>query len=1319
MMKCRLMVAVALCAAFVAAAKAAPCVVVAEVPDSERNHSLVSNAAVRAGLGFEVRKGRARDWESASAFAGVDILVLNGGFGDYNFPSDVARREIVKFAASGKGVLLCGFRCGPVRTAKKPVFPAIGTTYGGHPLTPWMEGAGESPMAAAFGGKMLNFSYFDCLGLRLGPKGEPFAKCSGETVGAFGPCGRGRVALFGAFTGDNGELRDGEASETVLATLLNWLANPPQSSDEEKSAAVASELAALDRYDEILRLTLDDTGSGRVQGALPAARDAALIPIESRQFRLEHYARTLGDAALAAECRKLAAPAKAIVAEIRKDADVAISTVLAGDFDAKAEAAVTNRLAAIAKKCDIAAIDALVAKCRARAKEERREQIAAEHAEDLKSLTALVARLSSDDSVVRLDAAVELGRIGEATPEVVSALVKAVDDADDKVAVQAVTSLAWMQAKDAVDMLIAKVGDANCEEHVRRRAAQALGQIGDERAIPALMPLLASRDRWLRENAILSLGYLKAKEAVPTLVKYAKGEGVPEHDGRYTRDETNTVFITRECAISALGDIGDTNALPVLAEIAAQKEKIYACGFVFACKGLNLDRLASDAEARIMSGGRPERGVRQPPALSSRKFFYALTKRDNVLIGRLYWTIPLHPSFKDADTHALMLPYLLDCGCTGFLDGWEKRWATGDDALLDLIRECDELGLVTVEQIPGAWPGSTSGGTHAYTDVLKGSQDYAFEKLADVPLYLGCWSEEGWSKVESTGRDLEAWLKRRHGDGYREAMGLSKEQDPLANEKWAVWDTERGADHDKYAPGANSGALRVAANEKGGEDIVERWRETQDWLFARRKGFSFTYTIAECQPANVIGGQAAQERIGVFGPEAYQACGRCNVFLIERARNGLARPVLTEFYNMYSQSKAHDLRGFYENAIRAKCFYPFGLNQISPFFPAYSSWAWAKHRWGELGRVYRHVRDNAELYAVSPSATEVAVVISERSEASFRCQDGIQTARTAIDQRGGAVYTALSMSHIYADAVHIDVADERRLAKYKVVFLTNAKILTRREQEMLRKWVAGGGTLVCDGTVSLFDDRNLAQRGDYAIADLLGVKYKGTDFAPSSDVWQLGMEKGNKHPIRVRQGLDNPWRFNSHVYRDFKPSDCVVAATGVVEYDASLGIDRVELNGAKAVQTFEDGSPALTVNEYGKGRVYFFAANAPSLGFVASNYESGPNRLDFWPGVRETYEKIAREGLARAGTAQAVDLLNAPDELDLVIYSQKNGDRLVVHLLDRDESRASLDGVTLRINGNRKIKAVYRPGAKPLQPAGRTVALGKFDVYDMLVVDFE
>lgn len=59
-----------------------------------------------------------------------------------------------------------------------------------------------------------------------------------------------------------------------------------------------------------------------------------------------------------------------------------------------------------------------------------------------------------------------------------------------------------------------------------------------------------------------------------------------------------------------------------------------------------------------------------------------------------------------------------------------------------------------------------------------------------------------------------------------------------------------------------------------------------------------------------------------------------------------------------------------------------------------------------------------------------------------------------------------------------------------------------------------------------------------------------------------------------------------------------------------------------------------------------------------------------------------------------------------------------MHLLDRDERRDSLDGVSLRINGTRPVKAVYRPGGTPLALANRMVALGKFAVYDMIVVEF-
>ena len=1294
---------------------------------------ILSRAAGLAGLDIEFKPLKGSGWDNGSAFEKADVVVLTGGWNDGTFRSDVARRALVRFAASGKGVFLTSFRCGPVRNGATALFPEIGTTYAAHPLSPWVKPVGDSQLAKAFNGEVLNFGGFDCFGLKLGRAATPFAECSGEVVGAFGPCGLGRAVLFGGFVHGTSDLRDMDKSCEVIAEILRHLASAPEATEAERNAAVDLALAEYDRYCEVLRLTLDDNGPGKTQGVVPAARDAALIPVESRQLRLEHYARTLDDKDLAAECRALAAQAKSVVDEIRKDADAAISAAVAAalrekDKDWKAE------FAGVAAKFDIAALDVLIAKCRAKAREERTAHVAAERKDDIATLPALVASLSSADSDARLEAATELGRIGAATPEVVAALVKALDDADDRVAVQAVISLAWMQAKGAVDALMARVSDANCDEHVRRRAAQALGQIGDRRAIPALMPLLSSRDRWLRENAILSLGYLKATEAVPTLVKYTNGEDVPEHDGRFARDEEGMVRVTRECAITALGDIGDKSVLPVLENI---KEDVVSgkwhskwsvgdvkrkpTGFPFSCRGLGMKRLAKMAREKIDAGGRSECGVRQPDDLASRRYFYALTKGDNALVGRFYWTFPQHPSFKDRETHRLMLPYLLDAGATGFLDGWERDWGTGEDAILDTIRECDELGLVSVEQT------ASSAGSDL-CDILKGSHETVFELLKDVSLYRGSWSEEWWPATKSAGKDLEAWLKRKYGEGYRAALGLTAEQDPLSREVWGDDTNDSGADPDKYESGANSGALRVAVLEKAGEDLEERWREIQGWLSCRRKAFCLTYNVTDSMMHFQVGGQKAQERIGVFGPESYQACGRANVFKMEYSRNGLARPVLTEFYNMYSPTPAHDLRGFYENAIRGKCFYPFGLNQISPFFAAFTTWGWTKYRWGEFCKVYRHVRDNRELYAVSPSETAVAVLLSERSEASFMCKNRTRAVQqSSVVQRGCAVYAALSMSHVYADVLHVDVADNKRLAKYKVLFLVNAKILTDREQKLLKDWVAAGGTLVCDGTVSLFDAKNLAQRGDYAIADLLGVKYKGTDFAPTRDVWAYGHVNGRNRPFPVRQGLDNPWRFCQFVYRDNKPSDCIALASEVrsrkeegrsVEYDASLGIDRVELAGARAVQTFEDGSPALTVNDYGKGRVYFLAANAPSLGYVASQYESTPNRYEFWPGVREMYEKLAREGLARAGSAQAVDLLNAPEELDLVIYSQKNGDRLVVHLLDRDESRDSLSGVSLRINGTRPIKAVYRPGGKPFAPAGRTVSLGKFDVYDMVVVEF-
>ena len=1273
--------------------------------------------ATIAEAGHEIKKitGNSYVMENPETYEGVDVVFITGGWNDGYFPTVGACRQLVRFAAKGGGVFLGAFRAGAVRTGGFAPLPEVARTIN-RCNSPWLKGFGDSPLAKAFGEKPIKFGGWDHIVMRPGELGNVFVKCGDDPVGAFGSFGFGRVVVLGVFLYVSPSDAELAAKKAVLRSIVDYLAGatPPPASDAGVAKAVDEAETAFKRRMIIHEWMHDERGDSYSRGILTAMRDDTVIPVEGKAMLLEYFAKELTDKALAAQCGGLAKKVREVsngmrrlcdekCAEVRaevaamKGEDIVFNEAACGrptkgrkwfetpKLDAK-KAACREEFDALAAKCPAEAAE-LIEKARVAIRAQRKEALAVEHKEDLKSLPSLVARLSATDEAVRLDAATELGRIGEATPEVVAALVKALDDADDKVAVQAAISLGWMQSKDAVPALIAKAHQ-NDNLPLKRRAIQALGQIGDDRAIPEVFAALDSADRYSVENAILSLGWLRAKEAVPRLIEIASDESLriflTAYDEKKARDFTDLRKVKqdmasvnkREGAAIALGMIGDKSAVPALEKIAASSP-----GYISDCKamtahlGASFKVIANEAIAQINAGGRAEKGVRQPEALSSKSAFYAMLRRNNSLCGRLHSVTGKMAGFA-GDKEALTIPYLLDAGFTGVHDSWGERTFRTDEVLEGFIRDMDDFGMSFVNIAPGK-------GFASLCDLNRASQERTFARIGDCAAYAGVWSEENW---------------------------------PNEKTRYIVPESE---DSSVCELGAAARAARVAALEEYGADIETNWREAQDWLHGRRKGFAITYSLTEIATVRPIGGQAAFSRIDVRGNESYESFGRFIAYFAERIRNGDAVPVMSEYYNWYSPSNAHVLRGCWLAAIHSKCYYPFAFNQFAPFLSTYDSWSWDRGRWEQYAKVQRHVRANEELYAVSPSATEVAVLMSERSAASFKHSSYRPSENLEdIEQNGVAVWTALSQSHVNADVVFIDNATEKKLAKYKVLFLTTAKILTEREQALLRKWVADGGTLVCEGAVALFDAKNLMRRCNYAIADVLGANYVKTEFVKSSEVYvqRKGANRTNRI-VHADPDLENFYNFSEHVWRDFKPTDCIAVADGV-EYDASLGIDRVELNGAKAVQTFSDGSPALTVNEYGKGRAYLFTAMRPAYGHVTSCWEMKPNKFDFWPGVRETYEKLAREGLAHAGTEQAVDLVGAHKDVELTVYSQNGGDRLVVHLLDYDVKSEKVSGASLRINGSRPIKAVYRPGGKRFAPSGRTVALGTFEVYDMIVVEF-
>lgn len=140
----------------------------------------------------------------------------------------------------------------------------------------------------------------------------------------------------------------------------------------------------------------------------------------------------------------------------------------------------------------------------------------------LKSDVPVLIPLLKQDPVVRGPAAYLLGRIGD--PSAVEPLINAIDYS-------------------------AAVADKEASR-ANGQIAEALGHIGDKRAMKSLLKLTRSRDQYTALAAVEALGHAGGKEAIKPLTDLIENPGVDN-------------FIVKH-AIEALGNIGDPSALPVL-----------------------------------------------------------------------------------------------------------------------------------------------------------------------------------------------------------------------------------------------------------------------------------------------------------------------------------------------------------------------------------------------------------------------------------------------------------------------------------------------------------------------------------------------------------------------------------------------------------------------------------------------------------------------------------------------------------------------------------------------------------------------------------
>jgi len=145
-----------------------------------------------------------------------------------------------------------------------------------------------------------------------------------------------------------------------------------------------------------------------------------------------------------------------------------------------------------------------------------------------------IVNLQCSDLGLRYYAAWWLGKFRVNTPEVVDALIAALDDEADRTELDGYP--------------------------LRRNAARALGKLSDRRAVPGLIKSLECSDFYVREAAAQSLEMLGDARATPALLQLLDG-GV---GAAVKVPERPHLIQPYEAVLEALGSIGATEAIDVI-----------------------------------------------------------------------------------------------------------------------------------------------------------------------------------------------------------------------------------------------------------------------------------------------------------------------------------------------------------------------------------------------------------------------------------------------------------------------------------------------------------------------------------------------------------------------------------------------------------------------------------------------------------------------------------------------------------------------------------------------------------------------------------
>jgi len=190
-----------------------------------------------------------------------------------------------------------------------------------------------------------------------------------------------------------------------------------------------------------------------------------------------------------------------------------------------------------------------------------------------------------------------------------------------------------------------------------------------------------------------------------------------------------------------------------------------------------------------------------------------------------------------------------------------------------------------------------------------------------------------------------------------------------------------------------------------------------------------------------------------------------------------------------------------------------------------------------------------------------------------------------------ALYTAIRHQQIPLDFVVEQDALDGTLAKYKVLYLTDAHVSAAASQK-ITAWVHHGGVLFATAGAGMFDELN---RPNKALRKLLGVEQTSLDSPQGAQIIWIKQDLPFVKPIETVKVMA-PGR---EAVAEALPSDdaeSAEAGTRAEVLPVFCVRSRIRATGGETMGSFSDGSPAIVSRKAGKGKA-IYCAFLPGLSY--------------------------------------------------------------------------------------------------------------------------